>query len=137
MQLPIIMPAPLVQRHAVVFRDLFSNRRQFRHFENYLTGLTVLPNKSMANMSRCIVDSADKTNLARFFSAADRVDEEVNERRLHYILAQTESLRQGGVAGTDPGETDLGPPALAGQMQCPENSFLKGGDACMFVSDGP
>lgn len=99
MQLPIIMPAPLVQRHAVVFRDLFSNRRQFRHFENYLTGLTVLPNKSMAKIARCIVDSADKTNLSRFFSEADWVDEQVNARRVHYLLEQTKPLRQGAGKG--------------------------------------
>lgn len=99
MQLPIIMPAPLVQRHAIVFRDLFSNRCQFRHFENYLTGLTVLPNKSMANMARCRVDSADKTNLSRFFSEAEWADDKVNERRLHYVLEQTEPWRQAVVEG--------------------------------------
>jgi len=63
MQLPIITPAPLVKRHAEAFRDLFENRCQFRHFENYLTGLIVLPNKSMANITRCVIESSDKTNL--------------------------------------------------------------------------
>jgi len=42
MQLPIVAPAPLVTTHAGAFRDLFENRRQFRHFQNYLTGLMVL-----------------------------------------------------------------------------------------------
>jgi len=98
-QLPIITPAPLVKQHAVAFRDLFSNRRQFRHFENYLTGLTVLPNKSMANIARCNVDSADKSNLSRFFSEAEWVDEQVNARRIHYLLEQTKSLRQEANAG--------------------------------------
>ena len=51
MQLPIIAPAPLVIAHAGAFRDLFENRCQFQHFENYLTGLMVLPNKSMANIA--------------------------------------------------------------------------------------
>ena len=37
MQLPIIELAPLVTSHAEVFPDLFENRRQFQHFENYLT----------------------------------------------------------------------------------------------------
>lgn len=99
MQLPIIMPIPVVQRHAVAFRDLFSNRRQFRHFENYLTGLTVLANKSMANIARCIVDSADKSNLSRFFSAADWEEEQVNERRVQYVLEQTKSWRKEASAG--------------------------------------
>ena len=46
MQLPIVKPAPIVKTHALVFRHLFENQCQFRHFENYLTGLMVLENKS-------------------------------------------------------------------------------------------
>jgi len=37
MQMPIVGAAPLVRAHADVFRDLFENRNQMRHFENYLT----------------------------------------------------------------------------------------------------
>jgi SRSO17 transposase len=86
MQLPIVEPAPLVGEHTLVFRDLFENRKQFRHFQNYLTGLLGLDNKSMANMSCCILDSADKTNLSRFFSEADWFQDEVNTRRIEYLL---------------------------------------------------
>ena len=66
MELPIIEPAPVVTAHAV-FRDLFDNQCQFRHFQHYLTGLMVLPNKSMANIARCILESADKTISPAFF----------------------------------------------------------------------
>ena len=59
MQLPIVNVAPLVKEHSERFRQVFANRKQFRHFENYLTGLIVLENKSMANIARCILDSAD------------------------------------------------------------------------------
>lgn len=93
MQLPIIAPAPLVIAHAEVFRDLFENRRQMQHFENYLTGLIVLPNKSMANIARCVVDSADKTNLSRFFSTSPWFQDQVNDRRLKYLLQQTKPVR--------------------------------------------
>lgn len=89
MQLPIVAPAPLVAAHAEAFRPLFENRRQFRHFKNYLTGLMVLENKSLANISRCLLDSADKTNLSRFFSEAPWFREAVNERRISYLLVQT------------------------------------------------
>ena len=88
MQLPIVAPAPLVSAHADVFRDLFENRRQFQHFQNYLTGLIVLDNKSLANMTRCVLESADKTNLARFFSEAPWFQDRVNDRRLDYLLQQ-------------------------------------------------
>jgi len=93
MQLPIVAPAPLVTAHADVFRDLFENRCQFHHFQNYLTGLIVLDNKSLANITRCVLESADKTNLSRFFSEAPWFQERVNDRRLTYLLQQTPAVR--------------------------------------------
>jgi SRSO17 transposase len=82
-----------VSAHAGAFRDLFENRCQFRHFQNYLTGLMVLSNKSMANMVRCVLDSADKSNLSRFFSEAPWFQDQVNDRRLGYVRRQTQSVR--------------------------------------------
>lgn len=93
MELPIIAPAPVVTEHAAVFRDLFENQCQFRHFQHYLTGLIVLPNKSMANIARCILDSADKTNLSRFFSVAPWRADEINYRRIRFMLQQTKPHR--------------------------------------------
>jgi SRSO17 transposase len=93
MQLPIVAPAPLVVAHADAFRDLFENRCQFHHFQNYLTGLIVLDNKSLANITRCVLESADKTNLSRFFSEAPWFQERVNDRRLTYLLQQTQAVR--------------------------------------------
>jgi len=93
MQLPIIAPAPIVAAHADIFRDLFENRCQFRHFQNYLTGLIVLDNKSLANITRCVLESADKTNLSRFFSEAPWFQDRVNDRRLEYLLQQTKEVR--------------------------------------------
>jgi SRSO17 transposase len=89
MELPIVAPAPIVAEHAVVFRDLFDNQCQFRHFQHYLTGLIVLPNKSMANIARCILESADKTNLSRFLSEAPWREGEINRRRIRFMLQAT------------------------------------------------
>ena len=93
MQLPIVAPAPIVTAHADVFRDLFENRCQFRPFQNYLTGLIVLDNKSLANIARCVLESADKTNLSRFFSEAPWFQDRVNDRRLVYLLQHTKEVR--------------------------------------------
>ena len=93
MQLPIVAPAPIVAAHAAIFRDLFENRCQFRHFQHYLTGLIVLDNKSLTNITRCVLDSADKTNLARFFSEAPWFHDRVNDRRVEYLLQQTKAVR--------------------------------------------
>lgn len=94
MQLPIVAPAPIVSQHAEAFKDLFENCKQYRHFQNYLTGLIVLPNKSMANISRCILDSADKTNLSRYLSEAPWFQEQVNHRRLTYLNKETKLVRK-------------------------------------------
>jgi hypothetical protein len=94
MELPIVGHAPVVAEHAAVFRDLFDNRCQFRHFQHYLTGLIILPNKSLANMARCILESADKTNLSRFLSDAPWREAAVNRRRIRFMLQQTKPHRR-------------------------------------------
>src|SRR5256712_924412 len=93
MQLPIVTPAPIVTAHADIFRDLFENRCQFHHFQNYLTGLIVLDNKSLANITRCVLESADKTNLSRFFSESPWFQDRINDRRVAYLLQQTQAVR--------------------------------------------
>jgi SRSO17 transposase len=92
MQLPIVAPAPIVTAHADLFRDLFENRCQFRHFQHYLTGLMVLDHKRLANITRCVLDSADKTNLSRFFSEAPWFQDRVNDRRITYLLEHTKTV---------------------------------------------
>jgi DDE superfamily endonuclease len=94
MQLPIIAPAPAVTAHAQAFRDLFENRCQFQHFQQYLTGLMVLPNKSLTNIARCTLESADKTNLSRFLAEAPWLEAQVNQRRIRYLLQQTKQERR-------------------------------------------
>lgn len=100
MVLPIVTPAPVVVSHGDAFRDLFDNQREFRHFQNYLTGLMVLENKSMANISTCIVNSADKTNLSRFFSEAPWLEEKLNDRRVAYMLEQSAPHRHAAKASS-------------------------------------
>jgi len=94
MVLPIVTPAPVVASHAEAFRDLFDNQCAFRHFQHYLTGLIVLENTSMANISNSTLNSADKTNLSRFFSEAPWREQATNDRRLSYMLEQTAPHRR-------------------------------------------
>lgn len=93
MQLPIVCPAPLISEHAQAFRHLFCDERQYHHFQNYLTGLILLENKSLTNISRCILESADKSNLSRFISKAPWSPSLVNDTRIEYLLNQTQPHR--------------------------------------------
>ncbi|NJK52446.1 MAG: transposase [Leptolyngbyaceae cyanobacterium SU_3_3] len=96
MQLPIVAPAPIVSKHAQAFRDLFNDERTFENFQTYLTGLIVLENKSLSNISRCTLQSADKTNLSRFLKESPWSSEAMNQRRVQYMLAQTVEVRLEG-----------------------------------------
>ena len=89
MELPIIGPAPVVIEHAAVFRDVCEHPCQFRHVQHDLTGLLVLPNHSMANVARGILDSADQTHLSRLFSEAPWRAAEINRRRIRLMLQET------------------------------------------------
>ena len=93
MQLPIVAPAPIVTAHADIFRDLFENRCQLRPFQHDLTGLIVLDNQSLANITRCVLESADKTHLSRFFSDAPWFHKQGNDRRVASLLQQTKAVR--------------------------------------------
>jgi SRSO17 transposase len=94
MQLPIVSVAPIVLDHSENFREVFANRKQFRHFQNYLTGLIALDNKSLANLARCIVDSADKTNLSRNLSEGTWQAKRLNDKRVSYMKSQTAPLQK-------------------------------------------
>ena len=54
-----------------------------------MTGLIVLENKSLSNISRCTLASADKSNLSRFLSSAPWHPLEMNDTRIEYVLKQT------------------------------------------------
>lgn len=82
MQLPIVAPAPLVASPTEAFRSLFSDERAYENFQIYLTGLIVLDNKSLSNISRCTLESADKTNLSRFLSESPWQTKAMNAHRV-------------------------------------------------------
>ena len=94
MELPLVAPAPVVTEHTVVFRGLFDNQGQFRHFQHDLTGLIVRPNKSLTTMARGIRDRADTTHRSRLLSEAPWRADEINRRRIRFLLQQTKAHRQ-------------------------------------------
>ncbi|MCL5276064.1 MAG: transposase [Chloroflexi bacterium] len=96
LELPIVTTAPIVKQYGDRFAQVFENRCQFQHFENYLTGLITPPNKTpgVTNITRCILDSVDKTNLSRFFSDAPWKEKAVNDARVKLMNEQTRSWRR-------------------------------------------
>jgi hypothetical protein len=63
-------------------------------FSELPEGANRIIEQSIANIARCILDSADKTNLSRFLSEANWSDEKVNDCRIEYLLEGTQSVRK-------------------------------------------
>lgn len=94
MQFPIVALAPVVQAYTQPFRSFFTREAQFKHFQEYVTGLIVLDNKSYANIARCILKSADKTNISRFLSESPWSVETINALRIAELQKYTQHLRK-------------------------------------------
>jgi hypothetical protein len=94
MELPSIAPAPVVTAHAAVFRDVFEHQCQCRHVQHDLTGVIVLPQKRMAHLARCLLESADNTHLARVLAEAPWREDEVKRRRSRFLRPQTKPHRR-------------------------------------------
>jgi hypothetical protein len=47
-----------------------------------------LANKSLANITRCVIEGSDTTNLSRYF-----LQDQVNDRRIKYILQEIKQVR--------------------------------------------
>jgi SRSO17 transposase len=94
LQMPIVQPAEQVRKYAHYFHNGFKNINQRMHFENYITGLMVLPNKDMANISRSILESPHKSNIARFMSESPWQRSEVNKARVAMINTETQAWKE-------------------------------------------
>jgi hypothetical protein len=94
MALPIMEPAPVVTEPAAVFRDVLENQCQWRQVQHDLTGVIVLPNNSLATITRGIRERPDNTNLSRWFAEAPWRADAINGRRIRFMRPQTTPHRR-------------------------------------------
>jgi hypothetical protein len=78
----------MVAVHAALFGDLFDNRGPFWHCQADTRGCIVFHYQSMANIDRCILESADKAPGFRCRSEASWWEDAVKRRR-RFMLHQT------------------------------------------------
>lgn len=92
MVVPVLHHAPVVDSFAHHFRDLFATTPAYQHFKNYLTGLIVADRKNFSQIARCLVESADYTNIDRFMNSALWSGTELNDQRVKLIYERTLSI---------------------------------------------
>ncbi len=85
--MPGIVKRPTVVEEAVEqFGDFFENKCQREHFANYLTGLMVGNNKTVAGMTDEFVHASDQSCLNRFLNEVDWDAAELNKRRIDFLI---------------------------------------------------
>jgi len=94
MQLPLVKDVPIVRSFARNFKAVFPNQAQYEHFKEYLSGLIVLENKTLANIARCTLACCDKSNLSRFFSHEAWAASQLNQTRIVWALKKTKAQRK-------------------------------------------
>jgi hypothetical protein len=101
--MPIIQPPKVVQ-NAVdeFFASFFKNKPQRKHLANYLTGLMISENKTVAGMTEEMPNASDQSCLNRFLTEVDWDESAVNDARIA-MMQQSEDTRfhDRGVIGLD------------------------------------
>jgi hypothetical protein len=101
--MPIISPPKIVQNALdEVLAPLFQNKPQRKHLANYLTGLMISDNKTVAGMTVEMPNASDQSCLNRFLTEVEWDETALNEARIE-MMQQSEDTRfhDRGVIGLD------------------------------------
>lgn len=84
--MPIITPPKIVQNALEEFLDpLFKNKPQRKHLANYVTGLMIAENKTVAGMTTEMPNASDQSCLNRFLTEVEWDEQAMNKARIHWL----------------------------------------------------
>jgi Transposase DDE domain. len=84
--MPIIHPPKIVQNAVDEFlAPLFKNKPQRKHLANYLTGLMISENKTIAGMTAEMPNASDQSCLNRFLTEVEWDEHAVNQARIDWL----------------------------------------------------
>lgn len=101
--MPVVKPPQIVQNAVDEFlAPLFQNKPQRKHLANYLTGLMIAQNKTVAGMTSEMPNASDQSCLNRFMTEVEWDVDAVNKARIEW-LQQFDDTRfhERGVIGLD------------------------------------
>ena len=84
--MPIITPPKIVNDALEQFlAPLLKNNPQRKHLANYVTGLMIADNKTVAGMTEQMPNASDQSCLNRFLTEADWDEHAVNDARIDWL----------------------------------------------------
>lgn len=82
--LPITRLPSFIENVLPRFSNIF-NKDQMRHFGEYLTGLIISQNKTVAGINSQFINHTDQSSKNHFLTQADWDDNKVTEQRLEIV----------------------------------------------------
>jgi hypothetical protein len=86
--LPIVDIPLVVKTFCARFRNVFTRREQYDHFEAFVTALSVSENRTIAGINQRLVNGPTYESLHHFMSKSPWSAEELRRRRLQYVKEQ-------------------------------------------------
>jgi len=83
--MPIIEFPPIVSDYGECFTEVFTNKRQINHFNEYLTGLMVSDNVTVTGINNNFVDAKNQSSLNRFLTQSKWDETKLNNLRLDLL----------------------------------------------------
>ena len=92
--LPISDIPACVKTFSAHFTDVFNHPAQRKHFSEYLTGLLVSENKTVAGIQQRLMSDSDYDSLHHFMAESPWSVEQFREQRLKWILSKIPSKKE-------------------------------------------
>jgi len=92
----------IVQSHARVFKNIFNNKAQYKHFKEYLTGLMICENKTFSGIKSKYVNANSVNSMDHFMINAEWSENEINDKRIRDLQKRKHTAsRSEGVISFD------------------------------------
>lgn len=83
--MPILEFPQIVSDYGGCFTDVFTDKRQVNHFNEYLTGLMVSHNVTVTGINNNFVDAKNQSSLNRFLTQSKWDETKLNDLRLNLL----------------------------------------------------
>ena len=87
----IIKLPSIIQSHSKIFKNVFKNNAQYKHFKEYLTGLMLCENKTFMGIQSEFINPSSVNSLDHFMIRAEWSEAELNDRRIFYLQRRKET----------------------------------------------
>jgi SRSO17 transposase len=92
----------IVQKHARNFKEIFSNKAQYQHFKQYVTGLMICENKTCSGIQSAFIEHKSVNSLDHFMINTQWPEVEMNQKRVKDLHRRPETAsRAEGIVAID------------------------------------